>query len=252
MSLLPDLSQLDLSAPYCRHWRELIEHSTPQLAQAQPIYELLNQLKPEGFPKRFVPQENLPVAQAYESFIYESGGIPTREGPHDYFNGLCWLLFTQSKVQLNRLQAAEIKRDGVHSQRGPVRDAITIFDENGLVLACSDELWDALCEKDWQRAFIDYRAQWDDCRIVIFGHALMEKLLKPYKGICAHVIRIPHLEDKASLEEIDLWLSQTLDADFLRSKPFIPLPIFGIPGWHPEQGEADFYRDEQVFRPPRR
>jgi hypothetical protein len=30
-----------------------------------------------------------------------------------------------------------------------------------------------------------------------------------------------------------------------------PLPVLGIPGWAPENEDAAFYDDEQVFRPRR-
>ena len=32
---------------------------------------------------------------------------------------------------------------------------------------------------------------------------------------------------------------------------FTPLPLLGIPGWWPENGELSFYDDAQVFRPRR-
>ena len=248
---LSEIPSLDLAAPYCAHWRPLIEQSMTLAPQFTTVSALLNQLKPANFPKRFVAQEDLPEGQAYESFIFEENSIPTRDGPHDYFNALCWFLFTQSKHQLNRVQAAQIQRDGVHQQRGPVRDAITIIDENGLLLACTDELWNALEAKDWHKAFVELKEEWQSSTAVVFGHALMEKLLTPYKGICAHVIRIPQPSDAFSLKTIDNWLSQFLCEEHLATKPYIPVPIFGIPGWHAEQHEADFYQDKTVFRPPR-
>lgn len=248
---LSEIRDLDLSAPYCDHWRVLIETSLVKMPRFTALSESLNQIKPTNFPKHFVPQAALPEGKAYESFIFETHGIPTRDGPHDYFNGLCWFLFTQSKQQLNRIQAAQIRQDGVHNKRGPVRDAITIIDENGLLLACSDALWDALTQKNWPRAFIDLKNHWQDSQAVIFGHALMEKLLNPYKGICAHVIRIPQQSAGIDLKAVDDWLSTFLNEDNLATKPYLPVPIFGIPGWHSQQDEAGFYQDTEVFRPPR-
>ncbi|CAM5212441.1 hypothetical protein OURE66S_03888 [Oligella ureolytica] len=247
---LSELQNLDLNAPYCKYWRPLIEQSLPQLAQHASVSALLNHIKPTDFPKHFVAQEDLANGQAYESFIFETNGIPTRDGPHDYFNALCWFLFTQSKIQLNHVQAAQIQEGGVYNKRGPVRDAITIIDENGLLLACSDELWEALTQKDWQRAFVELREHWQDSQTVIFGHALIEKLLNPYKGICAHVLRIPQQEGAFDLKAADHWLSQQLTAEILATKPYIPVPIFGIPGWHTEQDQKDFYENKDVFRPP--
>ncbi|MDO5666791.1 MAG: DUF3025 domain-containing protein [Alcaligenaceae bacterium] len=249
--LLPELRDLDLSAPYCDHWRGLIEASLVDIPHASSVNGLLNQLKAADFPKHFVPQADLAEGEAYESFIFKTNGIPTRDGPHDYFNGLCWFLFTKSKLQLNRVQAAQIHKDGVHNKRGPVRDAITIMDENGLLLACSDELWEALTKKDWHGAFVALRHHWQDSNAVVFGHALIEKLLNPYKGICAHVLRVPQQGRGFDLDAVDEWLSTFLSEENLATKPYIPVPIFGIPGWHKQQHEADFYQDTEVFRPPR-
>ena len=85
-------------------------------------------------PVRFVPQAELPAGVAYEQFIFDTGCVPTRENLHDFFNGLCWLRFPHTKRQLNRLQAAEIASAGVGAVRGPVRDALTLFDENAALL----------------------------------------------------------------------------------------------------------------------
>ena len=42
---------------------------------------------------------------------------------------------------------------------------------------------------------------------MIFGHALIEKLLNPYKGICAHVVRIPQPQEAFNVNIVDEWLS---------------------------------------------
>ena len=71
---LSELKKLDLNAPYCDHWRPLIEKSLAQLTQLDSVSALLNQIKPFDFPKHFVPQEDLAEGQAYESFIFERHG----------------------------------------------------------------------------------------------------------------------------------------------------------------------------------
>ena len=38
---------------------------------------------------RFIPQAELPAGVAYEAHIFNTGAVPTREGLHDFFNGLC-------------------------------------------------------------------------------------------------------------------------------------------------------------------
>ncbi|NBY06019.1 MAG: DUF3025 domain-containing protein, partial [Betaproteobacteria bacterium] len=128
----------------------------------------------------FVPQSELPKGQAYEAFIHAKQRIPSRDNLHDFFNGLCWLRFGRSKRRLNQLQAQEIARQGVGQQRGALRDALTVFDENALLLQLPDGLWQALCQRDWQTLFVHQRHQWALAQVHVFGHALMAKLVQPY------------------------------------------------------------------------
>lgn len=201
---------------------------------------------------RFVPQVALPEGVAYEWFIFETGCVPTREGWHDFFNGLVWLRFPATKRLLNRLQAAEIGRAGVGKVRGPVRDALTLFDENAVLLQAPAALWDALLAREWRRLFVDLRPLWAQARLVLFGHALAEKLVSPYKSITGHVYRapVPH-ELGADLVAWDHWLAASLTTADLATKPFTPLPVLGVPGWWPANEDPAFYGDPQVFRPRR-
>lgn len=201
---------------------------------------------------RFVPQTELPEGMAYERFIFETGAVPTREGLHDFFNGLVWARFPATKRLLNRLQAAQIAQAGVGQVRGPVRDAITLFDENAVLLRAPDALWDALIAREWTRLFVDLRPLWAQARLVAFGHALLEKLVSPYKSITGHVYRVPvpsDLEDDVAAW--DRWLAARLTAAELANKPFTPLPVLGVPGWWPANQEPSFYDDATVFRPHR-
>jgi len=204
-----------------------------------------------GVGVRFVPQAALPHGQAYEQFIFDTGCVPTRENLHDFFNGLCWLRFPRTKRCLNRLQAAEIARMGVQGVRGPVRDALTLFDENAALLQAPDELWNALRARDWRQLFGALRPRWAQARLVLFGHALLEKLVTPYKSITAHVYvgRVPAGlgEDWAAWDD---WLATCLRPDELARKPFTPLPVLGVPGWWPANEASGFYADVTVFRPP--
>lgn len=197
---------------------------------------------------QFVSQDNLPEGMAYEQFIFEQHAVPTREGLHDFFNALCWLHFPLAKQQLNQLQAAAIQSQGVGAVRGPVRDAVTVFDENACLLQVEDVIWDALERRDWQAAFVTHRGLWGSAQMQIFGHAALEKLVAPYKAITVHMWRVPH---GLPVSEWDAWLSQDLQADKLARKPFLPAPVLGLPGWWPENMAPDFYQDAQVFRLPR-
>src|ERR1044072_318265 len=89
------------------------------------------------------------------------------------------------------LQAAEIERAGIGATRGPWRDALTLFDENGAVLDAPQALWAALLARDWQRLFVRGRALWREARLLVFGHALLEKLVAPRKALTAHVLWSP-------------------------------------------------------------
>jgi len=132
--------------------------------------------------------------------------------------------------------------------RGPARDALTIFDENAAFLQCPDVLWDALAAKDWQRLFVDLRPLWAQSFLVLFGHALLEKLVAPRKSITAHVYRA-HAAD-ATIASMDAWLAATLTAEKLASKPFAHLPVLGVPLWWPANADPSFYADPAVFRAP--
>lgn len=152
-----------------------------------------------------------------------------------------------TKLALNRLQAEHIQRSGVGAVRGVVRDAVTVFDENAALLRAPDALWEALSGRDWARLFGELRPLWRESQLVLFGHALMEKLVTPRKAITAHVLRIHPPSD--SLPDIDAWLAGHLNVELLTRKPYLPLPVLGVPGWWPANGEKGFYADKAVFRP---
>ena len=156
--------------------------------------------------------------------------------------------FPLAKAQLNRLQAVEIARDGVQSRRGPVRDAVTVFDENALLIQAPDAVWQALAEHRWHEALLAQRSAWAQVRLWVFGHATLEKLVQPYKSITAHLWRVPEAVGTADL---DAWLAQDLTPAKLATKPFSPLPVLGVPGWWPANAEPGFYDDAEVFRPRR-
>jgi len=241
------LAAIDWRQPWLQDWREAGQRVTQGVAQGLPLSEALN-LEPMS-PVRFVPQVDLPEGMAYEQFIFENASVPTREGLHDFFNGLCWLQFPQTKKKLNQLQAAQIAVDGVGSVRGAVRDALTLFDENAAFLQAPDALWHALAAKDWQRLFVELRPLWAQARLLLFGHALLEKMVTPRKAITAHVYRVQFATD--SIANLDAWLAQDLSADKLAAKPFAPLPVLGVPGWCAENEDPAFYDDTKVFRPSR-
>lgn len=244
--MAPGLSDIDWGAPWLAPWRGLGEPAARRIAQGMPVWQALAEAP---CPVRFVPHSQLPPGQAYEDYIFHSKQCPTREGLHDFFNGLCWQAFPQAKRRLNQLQAAEIARAGVGGVRGPVRDAITLLDENGACLYAPEALWQALADRQWQRLFCDLRPLWQAAQLLVFGHALLEKLVHPYKSITAHVWRAA--EPLTSLSVVDDHLAAVFDPAWLAHKPFVPLPVLGVPGWWPANEAPSFYDDATVFRPRR-
>lgn len=211
-----------------------------------------------GMPVRFVPQADLPADTPYESFISQTGGVPTRDNLHDFFNALIWLSFPKIKQQLNSLQAEELARNpGVSPQRGVARDVATIFDENAAIFVTSDSgLINALREHQWHDLFIARRLQFEAaCEVRLFGHALIEKLVNPFKAITAHAW--PLIADSQYFswdeEKRRQWLEYAV-SPVLKSgitmRAYTPLPVLGVPGWH-ERQDSDFYNDVSVFRPKR-
>ncbi|MSQ57567.1 MAG: DUF3025 domain-containing protein [Limnohabitans sp.] len=198
----------------------------------------------------FVAQCQMHDSQAYESFILKHQQIPTRNNYHDYWNGLCWLRFPIIKKRLNQLQAEQIEVNGIGAARGQVRDALTLWDENSVLLQTSDAIWLALTDRNWKKVFITYKEDWKNSHIILFGHALLEKMMSPYKSITAHAVRVD-LSNPTDDAEVDTEVCQQLSQDYLKQKPFVPLLLLGIPHWHEQNQEAGFYEDTKVFRPLR-
>jgi Protein of unknown function (DUF3025) len=200
-----------------------------------------------GRPLEFVAADDAPPGHAYEAHIAATGRVPTRLNRHDLFNALVWLAFPRTKARLNALQADAIARDGVGGQRGPLRDAATLFDENGALLVTADATLPALLrERRWKAAFVDRRGDWDTVRVLVFGHALMDKLTAPYKAITAHALVVGRPAD-APLAEVDAALAPRFDGSFDTST-LLPLPVLGVPGGSANANPI-YYDDATVFRP---
>ena len=239
------LAGLDTGGPWLDPWRDAGKRVVNALDSGASLPQALNQHARQ--PTRFVPPDDLPPGTAYEQYIFDTGRCPTRECLHDFYNGLAWLVLPLSKRQLNRVHVEQIAANGIGGQRGPVRDAATLFDENGAVLSAPEPLWAALAERDWQRLFVGLRPLWSQARLLVFGHALLEKLAAPRKNLTAHVWA--QACPGGASAEVDAWLAGQLTAGRLAAKPFLPLPVMGIPGWSCASEEFSFYDDPLVFRP---
>ena len=262
MSLV--LAGIDWQRPWLAHWREQglqLQAAPDWLVAINAIVAARALTNTRGLALRFVAQNSLPPDTGYEAYIHEHGQVPTRDNLHDFFNGLAWLRFPQIKRTLNALQAAEIQRrltmPSAGGSRGRQRDAATLFDENAAVFICSDPaLIQALRAHDWQTLLQDRAGDFGRCyQVELFGHALLEKLVQPYKAITAHawVMAVEAswfaLGEAARRADIDTRLATQLQAGFT-SADFTPLPVLGVPNWWPEQNTA-FYHDAAVFRPKR-
>lgn len=243
MDSLLSLLRRTVDAPWLRPYAPAAQRVL-RSTRVQSIAEALNSARDERSNVRFVDHEALPEREPYETFIAREAAVPTRDNAHDLFNGLVWLTYPLAKQRLNDLQATQIAARGIRGTRGAVRDALTVLDENGAFLQAPRVIVDALRARAWRTLFIEHRHEWRHASVVIFGHALMEKLLEPRKAITAHVWAVADCSDQH--------LASILDPDALDPKPLYPMPILGVPGWWRANEEPSFYDDADVFRTSRR
>lgn len=235
---------IDWSRPWLEPYRRCGKKLSAAMAAGATVGGVLNEalsgmggISLESGALRFVSQETLPEGEPYEAFIHRTACVPTRDNLHDFFNGLIWLHWPALKRRLNALQARALAEHGVQTTRGALRDALTLFDENAALLEAPADLVQRLRERDWKSLLVTERQRWPrEVKLTLFGHALLEKLVTPYKSITAHV-----------------WVGgmpgDDLDAAALVPKPFLPLPVLGVPGWWPGNEQPGFYDDAEVFRP---
>lgn len=211
----------------------------------------------------FVAQQG--DARDYEAGIGALGAIPTRpDNWHDYFNALAWCVWPHSKRACHRAHLAEIeqRRAAGLPGRGPRRDALTQFDECGiLVVSSASEILAALANHEWEEAFWQRRARLlESTRFLVFGHGTWEQLRTPFHGLCAKALYREvdaawlTLDAHARQQEADRWLATRLaePATLPGPRALRPLPLLGIPGVTSENARADYYRDASQFRPRRR
>jgi len=270
MALAAQLATIDWQAPWCAPhaaravaWCQAAQQGHESLLavmSAQVAKE--GRMSGSGLALSFADSASCPSGTAYETHIAATGCVPTRANLHDFFNALTWFAFPAIKAALNAAQAAEIGQWGIASTRGGVRDALTIFDENAVLFAYADPtLEDALRAFDWRTLFTARRLAWGvECEALVFGHALLEKLVTPYKACTAHAwaARVPadyfgwSLERRLAFIDRQVAAAIRARAEPMASRSFAPLPVLGIPGWCQANGDPDFYEDASVFRPGRR
>jgi hypothetical protein len=197
----------------------------------------------------------------YEQRIAE-GRLATREENwHDLLNALVWLRYPRIKQALNRAQVADIAKVGPR-QRTRAQCAMTHFDEAGAIVLVSDpdlvQRWDA---HDWQTLFFEQRDAWGKrINVLVFGHAVLEHALRNDSLLVAKslVLRadaslVQRMAEPSTRERIDRRIADLIASSSLLLDPqeLRPLPLSGIPGWHPGTESDAFYREAPCFRPVR-
>jgi hypothetical protein len=219
-------------------------------------------------PLRLVPQVNKRGGThlRYEERVYRRGELQVRANDwHDLFNVLVWLTFPQAKAAMNARHHAAVSRraPGDPSNRGPLEDALTLFDEGGVIVAAtSQELLDLLRAHEWKELFWRGRgAVVREMRFYLFGHALYEKALRPFtgitgRGLCFEVgrdfmqapvpVRLAELDDRVAAH---VGAPERLTA----TRDLAHVPILGVPGWCADNETESYYDNRDYFRPrPRR
>ena len=244
-----------------------------QLARqrAQPI------VNASGHAIRFAAQNVNSTTLGYETQIFASGIVPTRPNNiHDLFNALVWLTFPHTKAAINGRHVAARGEHAGGRNRGPVQDALTLFDECGVVVASDrPDLLEMITAFQWKKLFWKHRAAVKQhMRFFLFGHGLMEQMLAPYVGLTGKALLINI--DTAWLGANGPTLLQHIDvssraltgwptgwprarakaiasaASLSQGSDLVPLPLLGIPGWSPENEIESYYDDAQYFRAGRR
>jgi hypothetical protein len=216
-----------------------------------------------GKPLRFVrPREHTERERRYyEQRIADTGEVETRaDNWHDLFNALVWITFPRAKARINAQHTAILEEGGEAEsrRRGPERDALTLFDEGGVIVAsASPALLRLMVDFEWKALFWTRRAELQEkVRFFAFGHACYEQALAPYIGMVAKTVFVPvselffMLPPESQLDEADKLVASHFAsrARFASPKSMAPMPVLGVPGWHFAQQDEAFYDDERHFR----
>jgi hypothetical protein len=256
----PMLEPLRLHAPesFPERWPEL-----PVLQQ------LLERRDPpvrvaSGLPLRAVPQSRRGrrAELPYEERIYSRGELQVRGGNwHDLLNLLVWLTFPQAKAALNaRHWAASRQRASAGTaNRGPVEDALTLFDEGGVIVAAtSAELPQRLRAFEWKELFWRRRREVvASMRFWLFGHALYEKALHPFAGITGRGISFDtdagflNAPPAVQLDELDRRVAAHIGNPerLTATRDLLHVPVLGVPGWCAANEVESYYDNTKYFRP---
>lgn len=212
---------------------------------------------------RFVVQEARPTRfeDAFEPGTFLRGEVLVRRfNWHDLYNALVWMTFPAAKAALNARQYAALQaREG--TRRTAEGDALTLFDEDGVIVLSSDpELLRLVQEFRWKELFWQRRdAVREHMRFSLFGHAMFEKALKPFVGMTGKAIlmqmpaSVIALDRQSLLSEVDRRAAAYIwnPVHLRQGRALAPLPALGVPGWWPDNENEAFYDNTGYFRPGR-
>lgn len=216
-----------------------------------------------GQPLRFIaPREHTDrERRCYELHIAATGEVETRaRNWHDLFNALAWVTFPRAKAAINAQHAAILEERGEPEsrRRGPERDALTLFDEGGVaVVSSAPHLLELMVDFEWKELFWNRRDELlATTRFFAFGHACCEQSLAPYIGMVAKTVFVTvdesflRLAAGEQLMRTDELLAAHFSdrGKFPSPKAMAPMPVLGVPGWHPATDTESFYDDPAHFR----
>ena len=195
----------------------------------------------------------------YERRVAERGEIAIRAGSlHDLCNALAWLAFPRTKAALNAVHVSA-QAGSAAGTRSRARDAATLLDESGMLVACADAAllrhWDA---REWRAAFGNLVAMpAAPLRAVAIGHGLLAKCVRPYPALTAHALVLPVAA--AQLPAAPEALAAAIDAAAARwiadsgaawsPASLRPLPLAALPDWGRDASGSARFDDASIFRP---
>lgn len=225
--------------PNCDNYNKWLDQAAP----GQPV-------------PRFVPHETLHDGLQYEERISRHRLVATRECQwHDFFNALSWALFPVTKNAIYDAHMSHPTPTGTNRSR--YRDALTLFDECGVVIATTDTRFESDHRAHrWRDLFVRHRAEWgSSIAAVIAGHGLYAQCLTPYRGLTAKALYIKVDDDwfdsdfRQRCFRLDQALAKKLTVSTKTPAAFLPLPVLGVPGWHAANADPAYYEDHAYFRP---
>lgn len=258
------LTRSDMFAPLRAAGSRLPDIGWPDAALLNAMADECGRIvNARGQQLRFVPQPGTPgkFEEGFEARAWLRGEVQVRPFDwHDLFNALAWMTFPTAKAVINARHYASMSA-GEGQQRPPPRDALTLFDEDGIAILSDDpSLLDLIREFRWRDLFWVRREEVRKrMRFLVFGHALYEKALDPFVGMTGKgiLMEVPSalldLPLRAQVAEADRRLALRLwDEAPANGRALAPVPVLGVPGWWRDNESEAFYDNRDYFRPGRR